>query len=463
MKKKTLTLMTPVLLFSCKTVQNGSELAASPPADLSDPDHEKYTSCPLNDHPAGSSAKTANLFGQDIEYFSSDTINYENTSSWWKESNPWISADIFNSSVLGYPGARGSSRGDRVSWPANIRITAIDVRKINGKLHYHYFSNETANNPIENWSSTKPISIVMSAHALREESKGNVGLWSKSNNGYVGTHITTVAYNSDNGTANWLRSIAGNEARHNFAKNWLDSTSEFGGNYASAMAPYGNTFVHADASLVSQNPGAYTVTIAKAGTDKRTVASNTLRPIAMAEFWKRMATNVEDPKTWIKKAPYGKSFIANESQRRNAFYKDSQNFSLKEEDLRVFWYGANATPKNGGFLYGATKTDSLIDVFGGKSKLDGLTRKWRILGKTGSGSHLSTSRKRNEAALGGFVCLPAGNSLKNNGHGRLLVFFINVQTQPSGLNKYGVRNTVLKNWFSTMVPEMFNTQNNWKS
>ena len=356
---------TVFILASCKHTDDGSALKVSPPADM-----QRTVRCDLGNHPDGASA-TFN--GKPIRYMSSSEIPF-GSSSWHSTPDaPWLSYEAFHSGNIGYPGYSASSRAAVApNGIHNVRLAVVDVRLVNGKPHYHYFTNETGLNPIENWSSTKALVMTQAADTIRKKSGGKVGLLSQLENGaWVGTHVTTVARTSDNGTAVWFKSITGGNESHRHFHNWLakgDPAQAFAGGHGAAARKLGSTFKAENGSLV---------TISKAG---RFVSAgiNTVKPIVMAEFWKRLAVNSNDPTIWLN--------------------------DITDDDLTVLKYGYKSGNSNGGFLYGATKNDSFIASFGGPTRLNAITNKWRIFGKTGSG--YSNTRGRHEAAIGGYMCIP---------------------------------------------------------
>jgi hypothetical protein len=421
-------------------------LTAAPPSDAS-----RIVRCKLGSLPA--SARKANFRGKDIEYFPSDEIPYE-SADWWKSSSPWMSDDILDSTILGYPGFKGSGRDFSVTQPVNARVVAVDVRNIGGKLHYHYFSNETASSPMENWSSTKSLSMLMAAHSLRKNT--NYGLLSTvytsqsggKPTGWVGTFVNEVALTSNNSYAVWFRSLTGANGAQNFVRNWLTPNAEFGGGHGSGPAALGNWFSEGDTKPRKQ--------LARAGT-WNSVSTNTLMPVAMVEFWKRLAVNSDDPITWLKDADYTSS-VKDAAGKKSTYFQNARNFALTDDDLKVLLYGFVNSQANGGLALGANNNDSFVDAFGGKSKLDNATGgQWRFFGKTGSGGGaVRSGRTRNEAIFGGFFCLPEGSKLEPKG--RLVAFFVNVQTAGSAS---GPRQAVLANLASALLPNVTGGTNHW--
>jgi hypothetical protein len=436
-----------------------SELEST--GDASPSNMERIIGCELASLPAES--KKASFRGSSIEYFSSDEIGYE-SDEWYRPNAPWISPEGLDSSLLGAPGIPGPDRDFAADVDANIRVSVIDVRNVAGKLSYHYFSNETGNSRIENWSSTKALMMLQAGQTLRTESGGTHGLLSTVYGGtdgemvdegdprgeYIGTHISEVARSSDNGTAAWLKSITGSSGSTNFVRNWIDTRADFGSLHGESPRDLGNRFKADDKGPEFK--------ISRAGSFTSS-GNNTLMPIAMAEFWKRLAVNAKDPTTWLKKANYAGPVVNGAAARKAAFFNPQMPFALKDEDLKVLQYGYINSKLPGGLLLGATQHPDFIGAFGGKSKLDALTGgKWRVFGKTGSGEATRSEGDRTEAAFGGFVCIPANPARATLKEGRLVAFFINAQTIDSA---GGPRLRALQGIANTMIPELTGAKNLW--
>ena len=408
----------PITVLACKHTEEGAALKVSPPANM-----ERIVRCDLGNHPDG---VTASFNGKPIRYMNSSEIPYD-SPSWHSTANaPWLSYEAFNSGNIGEPGYAGSSReAVAPNGISNVRLAVVDVRMVDGKPYYHYFTNETGLNPIENWSSTKSLVMTMAASSLRKASGGAVGLWSQTaGDTWVGTHVTEVARTSDNGTAVWFKSITGGRESHRLFHDWLakgDPSQSFAGGHGSPARNLGSTFTVENGS---------SVTIPKAG-QFVSAGINTVKPIVMAEFWKRLAVNSNDPSLWLGE--------------------------ITDDDLTVLKYGYKSGHSNGGLLYGATKNDSFISSFGGPTRLNAISSRWRVFGKTGSG--YSNSRGRHEAAIGGYLCIPQSNSAGIKG-GKLMAFFMNVQAE-STAKKYQIRNAVMAKITNLMVPEIRGADSVW--
>jgi hypothetical protein len=439
----------------------GGELVDEALVGVADPSNTDRTlDCELAPLPAAS--KKATFRGKPIEYFSSGEIAYE-SDAWYRTDAPWMSAAGLDSSVLGNPGFPSPDRGFAPSAPVNLRISVVDIRNIEGKLSYHYFSNETGTSRIENWSSTKAFAMLQAGQTLRTDSGGTHGLLSTLFGGgssaqasgkdargeWIGTHITEVARSSDNGTAAWFKSITGPAGGTNFVRNWLDSKAQFGGLHGESPRALGNRF-KAD----NQGPE---FTSARAGAFASN-SDNTLMPIDMAEFWKRLAVNTKDPTTWLKKANYS-TYVSDAAARKAAFFNPQSPFALTADDLKVLDYGYVNSKTPGGLLLGAVQHPEFVDAFSGKSKLDALTGgKWRFFGKTGSGGSQRSAGFRTEAAFGGFMCIPADPTRAKLKEGRMVAFFINAQTVGSA---GPARLRALKGVADLMIPQLNGAPDLW--
>ncbi|NRA66032.1 MAG: hypothetical protein HRU19_16205 [Pseudobacteriovorax sp.] len=423
-----------LLATSCKTVQNETSATKDTPAANMD----RIIRCEVGDW--GSAGKTATFRGKPIQYFNSNEIDYSSPSFFSDKNARHMSFAGLDFSLMGTAGyesnsnTRGAVDSSGRAVP-NVRVVVVDVRMIGGVPHYHYFSNETAYNPMENWSSTKALVMFNAAETIRNASGGRVGLYSKIRGRarynsairdyWVADHVTEVTNTSHNATAVWFKSITGASGSDQFVKNWLtngDSGQSFGGGHGASPQPLGNVF--RNGSNESQ-----TVTISRAGSWSG-ISSNTLKTITMAEFWKRLAVNRLDDVTW-----------------RSA---------VQDEDLAVLKYGYVNSQSVGGFFKGAAGTSQrgvFVSAFGGKSRLDQISGgRWRLFGKTGSGS--SGIRNRNESVFGGYFCLPATSASPK---GRLFAWFINAQT-PGG-DKTTIRRKALTGIADVFAPEIRNAAN----
>lgn len=439
-----------VVSSSCasRTFNNDeAEIKEAPPSNT-----ERLVRCDLA--PLPPSAKKAKFNERSVEYFTSDEIGYER-ADWFAAGKPWMSFDALNSGMLGNPGFEGDSRNFVGPGDTNVRVVAIDVRNIGGNLAYHYFSNETATSPMENWSSTKALAMLQAAHSIRMQTGGTHGFLSTVFGGspsgaWIGTHVTEVARTSDNGVAAWFKSITGLQGSQNFVRNWLGSEGTFGGWHGTGPTGLGNR--------VKANNAGPEKTLGNAGRNEKTVSENTLMPIIMAEFWKRLGANTADKVTWLKRADYAGP-VKSASERKSSFFDPSAPSALTDDDLKVLLYGFVESSSNGGLSLGATQHDEFVRAFGGKGKLDSLSGgRWRLFGKTGSGSAGVSARKRNEAVFGGVFCLPANPSRPFAKEGRMVAFFINAMTKGSAGE---VRQKALQGVANAMIPDLNGAKDLW--
>ena len=434
------------LLTGCGVeIESDSELSSSldqirerAPADLS-----RRTRCELNSRPAKDIEGT--FRSKSIRYANAEEISYDNPN-WQNKGNPWISWEGLNASLLDYPGFPGGSRFFRVDHPVNLRIAVIDVRMIEGVPHYHYLTNETGGSPMEQWSTTKAISSLHAGLILRR--KVGIGLRSKvfesrKKSQWLGEIFPGIGVTSQNPTSNWVKSIPGPAASDNFVSNWLNPASEFGGRYGPGFAQIGSEFRYGGdgetRSLRNPIPGNW----------NSSPGTNTLTPFDMAEFWKRVAVNTLDPKTWIKDENYSVR-ITSSRERQRLFFNSQRVFGINNEDLIVFLYGRVFSRDMGGYLAGGLKSSAFVAAFGGKASLDDLSEgRWRLFGKTGSG--YSNERGREESAFSGYFCLPANSDRVYEPHGRLVAFAINAQTKERG-NARRVRDRALHKMVEQVLP-----------
>ncbi|NRA66950.1 MAG: hypothetical protein HRU19_20850 [Pseudobacteriovorax sp.] len=389
--------------------------------------------CDIDNHPHGNKSL---FLGNEITYYDSENINY-GSNAWFgqgirdKSALPsWISLEAFHSGNLGYPGYPGGDRRavSPGATPDNLRLAIIDIRKVDNVLHYHYFSNETALNPLENWGATIPLDMLAAAVTIRSKSKGKFGLTGNiSRTESIGQFLTRLSQTSESGSANWLKSLTGGRQLESFFQEWLtknDPSQSFGSTFGKRMKNHGRTLSFQDEVLLFKD----------AGTFRRKTRSNTIKPIIMAEFWKRLAVNSQDTNTWAQ--------------------------GVTASDTAILLYG-NQSPQldqlGGLMLHTKNMEGPILSHTIPRAALSKLSDDWRLFGKTGTG--YSKERGRDEAAVGGFLCIPK-NSQPGMEEGRLFAFFINAQTLGSS-RKYQMRNAALSKIIGIMVPQIGNTPSVW--
>lgn len=391
-------------------------LASLPPANL-----EPTTACNTKsfDQPEFS------IGGQLKTYRNSSEVRYSEDG--W-EKRIAVEWEGLNRSILGYPGINVPARSPTPdSIDANVRIAVIDIRNVRGIPHYFYLSNSTAEAPIENWSSTKVIGVIGAAHYLRQLSNQRVGLNSYVNDVPLGRYITSIGENSDNPTAAWFKTVMGPSRLSQFYLDWIGKSDyrnrngnvvreEFASGYGSRPANYGGE------NPIFEAPTGESIRLRR---DTRFSGANTLAPISLAETWKRVLVNKRDP-----------------SYQR-------QSLKISEKDLEVMLYGEKADQGFGGFLVGGAK-EIFVEALGGKNRLDRLTNgKWRMFGKTGSGSENSRNRAEQTLLMG--LCLPSFEGGIRSG--RELVFFMNVQSKSID-NAKRIRLEVISKLARYLIPEL---------
>jgi hypothetical protein len=419
---------------------------ALPAAELVEPlaapaSLEPFIHCPTQDR-----AAAAYIGGREHHYLSARDVDYG--SDGW-EARVAASWSALDETILGWPGRNvdnGAPNPPEVR--ENVRVVAIDVRNVAGVPHYHYFANGTAFHPIENWSSSKIQAMVSAVHHLRVLSHGAVGLAAHVGDVWLPDLVTLVAWRSDNAVAAWFKTILGPARQTLLLRNWIgkgqrDPTT------GAALIP--ETFAARFGALPSEHGGATPVFVADSGAQLQLVrdgvfsGDNTLAPLTLIEALKRITVGSRDPHTALKRDDYVSTALAD----RQRFFDPAAPQSLTESDLRLLLYGAAEPEEPGGLLAGGTG-DSVVAAVGGRELLDRRTGgRWRIFGKTGSGT--SAIRQRSEAVFLASLCLPA--TAGGVVHGRELLFFVSVQALTDE-RKREIRNEVISRLIDHLVPEL---------
>jgi hypothetical protein len=173
--------------------------------------------------------------------------------------------------------------------PAELKVTVILIRHVNGVPLYRYLSNGTQDDIFQPWSSTKFIAASGAGAALRRESAGKVGLTSKTTGSSgaipLGDLVTVVAsYREDrytsNGLAHYFLNVAGRAAVGTLVHGWLGrpAAETYGGNYGvAAPSDLGYTFTETSGDETSVSP------------DDASGPANALSTHTTAETLKRLA------------------------------------------------------------------------------------------------------------------------------------------------------------------------------
>jgi hypothetical protein len=202
------------------------------------------------------------------------------------DGSPWRSADWTALNPLLDPIAPASA----------LKVTVINIVRVDGKPHYRYLSNGTQNEAVQTWSSSKPLAFAAMASQLRAESGGEVGIdgWTNNTNGEGGSvpvgdlmSIATVyrervkPYNSNN-LGTWAQNVSGRPHSTRLVTKWLGRTGEsLGGGYGDDGSGLGGSFrsptgVEYTTRLSSANAGA-----------------NMLSTLTFADFYRRIVLHRE--------------------------------------------------------------------------------------------------------------------------------------------------------------------------
>ena len=350
-----------------------------------------------------------------LEYKNSDQIDYLNPD--WEKRIPMTSDFFSTKNMAGYT-------------PDEMKATVIDIRNVNGKPSYHYFSNGTALQTVQNLSATKFMGASFSVHRLRQQSKGKIGADVRYNSRVLASDFDIIGNKSDNNYAAAVKMIGGSKHADNMLENWMlagkrdasvsgSGLDTFGGTWG-AGSDYCKGFDY-PAKKVKDLVTGEEMELAK---QERSSGNWThISGLTFAEWLKRIAVNYRDPQTMPKMIDYNvnRKDLASVEARKKA------KPSLTKRDLQLLMYGTAAYSDKefkdrglmgsdcGGSL-GATYSmhegtprggmmwDGLRDWphnAGGVDRLNKLFgKKWRTLGKGGS------SDESQREAVSGYICLP---------------------------------------------------------
>lgn len=275
---------------------------------------------------------------------------------------------------------------------ADIKMTAILIRRINGVPHYHYMSNGTAWDVVYPWSTSKFMAVAFAAQRLRQASGGAVGLTASTSSnqgplplGDLATivHSYEPAYDHggypSNGLARYFLNIADREHANENIHGWLGRTGEsFGANYGA--------FPPADLGYTFRDPTGATLSI---GADTSGYETS-LSTWTLAETLKRLAM-WDDAATRLP--------------------------GLEAADLQTLFYGAADSRLYAGQMGGMSADLSrVVQAALDMKEIDRASRgRWRNFGKLGQG----TPERGNPLVDVQYACLPvldgAGNPVPNEG------------------------------------------------
>ena len=351
-----------------------------------------------------------------LEYMNSDQIDYLNPD--WEKRIPMTNDFFSTKNMAGYN-------------PDEMKATVIDIRNVNGKPSYHYFSNGTALQTVENLSATKFMGASFSVHKLRHQSKGEMGADVRYNSRVLVSDFDVIGKKSDNNYAAAVKMIGGSKHADKMLENWMLAGKRDPSVSGSAVDYFGGTWgAGSDYCGPAYDYPARKVTNLKNGKEMELDEQEAsfgnwthISGLTFAEWLKRIAVNYRDPQTLPKMIDYNvdRKDLASVEERKKA------KPSLTKEDLRFLMYGTAAYsdqefkdrglmdsdcggPLGGSFSMhegtprGGMMWDGLRDWphnAGGVERLNKLFgKKWRTLGKGGS------SDKSQREAVSGYICLP---------------------------------------------------------
>ena len=185
---------------------------------------------------------------------------------------------------------------DPIASSSALKVTVINIVRVNGVPYYHYLSNGTQNDAVQTWSSSKPMAFAAAASQLRFESNGAVGIdgFTKNTNGDGGdvpigdlVSIATVyrervkPYNSNN-LGTWAQNVSGRPHSTKLINTWLQRPGEsFGGGYGDNGSGLTGEFKSADGKV-------YKTQLSASG-----AGSNSISTLTFADFYRRIILHRE--------------------------------------------------------------------------------------------------------------------------------------------------------------------------
>lgn len=360
-----------------------------------------------------------------------------------------------------------------------MKATVIDIRNVRGRPHYHYFSNGTSMQTVQNLSATKFMGASFSIHRIRQLSDGQIGADIRYNTRVLASDLDVIGKQSDNQYAASVKTIGGNLHAEHMMENWLlagyrdpsvtgSNIDYFGGSWGARADFCGESQPFPPQRVKDLNSSTELTLPQDRGSYRNW---NHVSGLTFTEWMKRIAINFRDPVTLPKMINY------KTSRSKLASYNDRLRAkpSLTKRDIQLLMYGSSAYSKQefnkrglngedcGGQLgrhfsqhegkpRGGMMWDGLRDWpqnAGGVKRLDSLFGdRWRTLGKGGS------SFADNKEAVIGYLCLP---KIKKRGKvvfpGRELVvhiYYENKHKRPG--NNYTHVHRAAKTIIEQMVP-----------
>ena len=358
-----------------------------------------------------------------------------------------------------------------------MKATVIDIRNVNGKPHYHYFSNGTALQTAQNLSSTKFMGASFSVHRLRQLSGGKIGADIRYNTRVFAHDLDMIGKVSDNQTAAAIKTMGGNNHADYMIENYLMGGKRDASITGSPVDYFGGSWGTRSDLCEGQDFPPKKVKDLTSGeelvlpTDRGKYRNwNHMSGLTFAEWMKRMAVNYRDPVTLPKMIDYkvARASLPSVEARKNA------KPSLTKRDLEILFYGTAAYSKQefnardlngkdcggklgpyftqyGGQPRGGMMWDGLRDWphnAGGVDRLDKLFgKKWRTLGKGGA------SPADGKESVIGYICLP--KIVKNSSvvfPGREMVVQLHFTNKGREGNNYTHVHNAARSIMEQMVP-----------
>jgi len=298
--------------------------------------------------------------------------------------------------------------------PGSLDVAVILIKRINGVPHFRYLSNGNHAKVVQPWSTTKFLAAANAGSSLRIQSSYQVGLTASVGTTPLGDLVTSLCNYDDspyssNGIGRYFHDVGGRKRANDLIHDlWLQRpTSEtFGGNYGAAAPPLGYSF---------SEPGGASITITP---DSTAGTANALSMLTLAESLKRLVLHRE---------------------------VDGQRLpGLQWKDLRVLFYGAEASAKYG--TYGGMSADTAIYLQSSHdfSYIDQRAHgQWRIFSKLGLGSS-------GQFLNVGYACFPvldpSGNPAPDWGREMVIATHL-----PSGGATWRERDRLLARYYREIV------------
>jgi len=394
--------------------EGGSAVGVAPPKPANS---QPTLTCSTSSKP-----KTATItgFAAPLEYKNSDEIDY--ATHGWEDRIPVAQTNF------------GLEDNGRIS------IAAIDIRNVNGKPHYLYYTNKSARVLHENWSATKSIVIASAMNRIRTLSGGRVGALSnvvgKNTTKKLPDLVAEVQLNSDNNSATTFKDLGNRGGVTTFINGWLNlqRPERFDGPHGGAAKVTGPYTVRSlDGTASVQLP------LMPYPAD----AQNTLSPLTLAEAVKRLGVNSRDPSLMPRRTDYASGALSAADVQKTPQ-------GLTDDDLAVLFYGDSLAASTNSSKWRGMSNDGYgiesyaLPAMGGKANADAKTGgRWRVFSKTGTGT--SSARGVTEGVYMAHVCLPGFDG------GREFAFLLHARVG-AGETAKTIRARVTRAIFDRIVP-----------